>query len=90
MQAEQIGIEDNFFLLGGSSLMGTQINMRVSEAFGVDLALFTLFEVPTIQQLAAEIEQMILVQLQSLSDEEVMRLLQEESQHGLAWPTSGG
>jgi amino acid adenylation domain-containing protein len=90
IQAEQIGIEDNFFLLGGSSLMGAQINMRISEVFGVDLALFTLFEVPTIRQLAAEIEQMILVQLQSLSDEEVMRLLQEESQHGLAWPTSGG
>jgi acyl-CoA synthetase (AMP-forming)/AMP-acid ligase II/acyl carrier protein len=75
MPIEQIGIEDNFFLLGGSSLMGTQIIMHVSEVFGVDLMLFTLFQAPTIQQLAAEIEQMILAKLESLSDEELKRLL---------------
>ena len=76
MQAEQIGVEDNFFLLGGSSLMGTQIIMRVSELFGVDLTLLTLFQAPTIRQLAVEIEQQILMRLESLSDEEVSRLLQ--------------
>ncbi len=76
MPVEQISMEDNFFLLGGNSLMGTQIIMRVSEVFGIDLSLLTLFQAPTIQQLAIEIEQLILAQLEMLSDEEVSRLLQ--------------
>jgi amino acid adenylation domain-containing protein len=76
IQVEQIGVEDNFFLLGGNSLMGTQIIMRVSEAYGIDLTLLTLFQAPTIRQLAAEIEAQILAQLESMGDDEVMRLLQ--------------
>lgn len=76
IRAEQIGIDDNFFLLGGNSLMGTQIIMRISEAYGIDLPLLTLFQAPTIRQLAAEVESHILAKLESMNDEEVMRLLQ--------------
>jgi amino acid adenylation domain-containing protein len=72
---EQIGVDDNFFLLGGSSLMGTQIIMQVTDSFGVDLSLRTLFEVPTIRQLAVEIEQRILAKIESMSEEEALRLL---------------
>jgi amino acid adenylation domain-containing protein len=72
---EQIGVDDNFFLLGGSSLMGTQIIMQVTDFFGVDLSLRTLFEVPTIRQLSIEIEQGILAKIGSMSEEEALRLL---------------
>jgi amino acid adenylation domain-containing protein len=75
---EQIGVDDNFFLLGGSSLMGTQVIMQVTDSFGVDLSLRTLFEVPTIRQLAVEIEQRILARLESMSEEEALRLLAQE------------
>ena len=74
---EQVGIDDNFFLLGGTSLMGTQVIERSTEAFGVELPLRTLFERPTIRLLAAEIERRILARLEMVSDDEIVRLLQQ-------------
>jgi amino acid adenylation domain-containing protein len=73
---EQIGVDENFFLLGGNSLMGAQVVMRVAETFGVDLPLGTLFDAPTVRELAAEIEQRIFAMVETMSDEEVLRLLQ--------------
>jgi amino acid adenylation domain-containing protein len=75
---ERLGIDDNFFMLGGHSLLGTQIIMRVATTFGVNLTLLTLFESPTIRQLAAEVEQLVLARLEAMSDEEVERLLEQQ------------
>lgn len=76
----QLGIDENFFMLGGHSLLGAQIIMRVTATFGVTLTLLTLFEAPTIQQLAEEIEQLVLAKLESLSEDEIQLLLAEQSQ----------
>jgi amino acid adenylation domain-containing protein len=72
---EQIGIDDNFFLLGGNSLMGTQIIMQVMESFKVELPLRTLFEAPAVRLLAEEIEDLVVAKLEAMSDEEVLRQL---------------
>ncbi len=71
----QIGIDENFFLLGGHSLLGTQLIARIANTFGVDLPLRTLFEAPTIRQLSVEIEQLVLVKIAAMNEEEVLRLL---------------
>ncbi|HEX9134480.1 MAG TPA: phosphopantetheine-binding protein [Ktedonobacteraceae bacterium] len=73
---EQVGIDDNFFLLGGSSLMGTQLITQVAEVFGVELGLLTLFDAPTVRQLSVEIEELIFARLEAMSDEEVLHHLQ--------------
>jgi len=85
MGVERIGMEDNFFTLGGNSLQATQLVSRIQQAFGVPLDLRTFFGNPTIAALAAladavpevsaEETEAILAELGELSDEEVRVLL---------------
>ena len=83
LNLESVGIDDNFFMLGGHSLLGTQIIAQIAETFGVELPLRSLFEAPTIRLLAAEVEQRIIARLESMSEEEVLRLLGENATSGL-------
>jgi amino acid adenylation domain-containing protein len=51
----RIGALDNFFDLGGHSLMATQVASRIREAFRADLPVRSIFEEPTIRGLARSI-----------------------------------
>jgi acyl-coenzyme A synthetase/AMP-(fatty) acid ligase/acyl carrier protein len=55
LAAEKVGITDNFFELGGHSLMVVQVVSRVREEFGVELAVRTLFELPTVKTLSEHV-----------------------------------
>jgi hypothetical protein len=48
----RVGIHDNFFEAGGHSLLATQFMSRLNATFAMDLPLRTLFEQPTIEELA--------------------------------------
>jgi amino acid adenylation domain-containing protein len=75
LNLNEVSVNDNFFLLGGHSLLGTQLIVKIRDAFGVDLALRTLFDAPTISELSSEIERLILARVESMSEDEAMRLL---------------
>lgn len=64
LKLDRVGVNDNFFLLGGHSLLGTQVIARVSETFGVDLTLLKLFDHPTVSEMATEIENLILAKVE--------------------------
>ncbi|WP_020479986.1 non-ribosomal peptide synthetase [Mastigocladopsis repens] len=53
---QKVSIEDNFFDLGGHSLVATQVISRLRTTFGVELPLRQLFESPTVAELAEHIE----------------------------------
>ena len=50
---DEIGVEDNFFDLGGHSMLATRVAARLRGSFNIDLPLRKLFELPTISTLAA-------------------------------------
>jgi amino acid adenylation domain-containing protein len=71
----QVDIDDNFFMLGGHSMLGTQVITRVAETFNIALPLRVLFEAPTIRELAAEVEHRIVEKISAMSEDEVRALL---------------
>jgi amino acid adenylation domain-containing protein len=86
---DQVGIHDDFFELGGDSLRATKVVVRILKELKIEIALKTLFQAPTIAQLVIKIGEnragksadeeltTLLDQIESLSEEEVHRWLQQ-------------
>jgi len=92
---KDIGIYDSFFELGGNSLLGTQLLSQLRDMYRLELPIRTLFEDPTVAAVAKYIESSqeknqtngamdkiaeTVAQIESLSEEQVRALLQQEGQ----------
>lgn len=56
LQREKIGITDNFFHVGGHSLLAGRIASEIRKSFGLEISLRSIFEHPTIRTLAKQIK----------------------------------
>jgi amino acid adenylation domain-containing protein len=56
LEIKEVGINDNFFELGGHSLLAVRLFAQIEKKFGRRLPLATLFQAPTIAQLATILE----------------------------------
>ncbi|WP_386826605.1 amino acid adenylation domain-containing protein, partial [Lysobacter brunescens] len=55
---EDVGLSDNFFLLGGNSILAMKLNVRLNAAFGVSLPLSALFDAEDVRALSQQIDRM--------------------------------
>jgi len=63
-----LGVNDNFFELGGHSLLATQIISRIQQSLEIDLPLPVLFNGPTIAEVALNLEESIMAEIEALPD----------------------
>lgn len=68
---ERLGVHDDFFDLGGHSLLVTRVMARVRSGFEIDLPIRAIFEAPTVALLAGVIEKMLLQEIGDLPSEEL-------------------
>ena len=80
LELEHVDVEDNFFSLGGHSLMGAQLVARVRDTFGIEMPLRVVFEAPSVSELSSEIDRLLVAKLQATSEKEVQRLLDSTPQ----------
>ncbi|MFI1564821.1 amino acid adenylation domain-containing protein [Streptomyces sp. NPDC020490] len=67
----RVGVHDDFFALGGHSLRAVAVASRLRTAFDCPLAVRDLFEHPTVERLAAEVERRLLELISTMSDDEI-------------------
>ena len=88
---DQVGVHDNFFDLGGHSLAATRVVSQIIKQFQIEVALQSLFQSPTVSEMAVVITdhqakalgekdlERVLAELESMTDEEAKKLFAESS-----------
>ena len=79
LHVDQISADANFFMIGGHSLLGTQLIARARDTFGVGLTLRSLFDNPTVAGIAKEIERLIHANIDSMTEAELQYALDENN-----------
>ena len=74
LRVDQISLHDNFFAIGGDSLLGARVVTKVREAFGVNIGLRTVFDRPVVADLAEQIERVILLNKETTAEDGVQHL----------------
>ena len=79
LKLEKVGIHDNFFDIGGHSLMATQVISRIREQLNVDMPLSRMFSFPTVADFTPQLEDLI----QQTKEAESLKIKRVSRQSGL-------
>ncbi len=71
---KQVGLYDNFFEIGGHSLIAVQLITRIRQDFAIDIPLQAIFLSPRLVDFSSKIEQMM---LENVNEDELLALLGE-------------
>ena len=85
LRVTSVGRGQRFLDVGGDSMLATQLVARVRRSFGVELSLLEFFDAPTIAEQAVLVEVYLLKEIEDMTEEEALRLLEEDTS-GLGQP----
>ncbi|SDX04486.1 amino acid adenylation domain-containing protein [Marininema mesophilum] len=88
LESDNIGIYQNFFELGGHSLLATRLIAKLNHLYQIECSVTIIFQNPTVAKLAKALEDIVdkealeelsdtVIQLNGLSEEELMALLEQ-------------
>ena len=83
LRVRRVGATDDFFALGGHSLMIMRLLASIEGAFGVILSIRTVFAAPTLRLLAAEIERKVRDEILSMPELDAQRLATLDAHPGV-------
>jgi acyl transferase domain-containing protein len=70
-----VGIHDSFTRLGGHSLLAIRIIAELRRVFQIDLPVKALFDAPTVAELSTHIKEILIAEIDALTDEEARQLV---------------
>jgi amino acid adenylation domain-containing protein len=76
-----VGIDEDFFALGGHSMLGAQLSIRIGERFGLEVPLRSVFENPTVADMAVEVERLLMADIEAMSADELIQAGVDARQH---------
>ena len=79
---DRVGVHDSFFDLGGHSLLIMRLLAKVQSTFDLDISIRTVFAMPTLEAMSAEIERRIYEDVDAMSDLEAEELTQSNPDAG--------
>ena len=91
LDLDRVGVHDDFFALGGHSLLSTRVLVRVREAFQVDVPLHRIFKDPTVAGLSLALLELsgrpetiertaeLLLELGDLGDEQIEQAMRSRT-----------